>query len=131
MNARGRPEIKPSIPLLAWVMVELMRARQGLPPLSVRGGSKRLAKDISRDFLGGRTWTVETIRRQYKNFAQTLRHSNNGTEKTQADILVKIGRARRELLGWDASVWLLVLDPDPREVELAAALIHRNELMTH
>jgi hypothetical protein len=125
MTARGRPEIKPSIPLLAWVMVELMRERQGLPPLSVRAGSTRLAQDIGRDFLGGKTWTVETIRRQYKNFARMLRDSNSGAAKRQADILLKIGRARREGLGWGTSVWLLVLDPDPREVELAVALIHQ------
>ena len=82
----------------------------------------------------------ETIRRYYRNFKTIIRRSNTGSEKALADILLKIGRARRVLLGWDASVWLLVFDPDPLEVQLTAKLLSidpkllsfdPNELMTH
>ena len=56
-------------PSLAWVMVNDARATR-TAAVERPGWSKRLAKNISRDFLGGRTWTVETIRREYKNGEQ-------------------------------------------------------------
>jgi hypothetical protein len=124
-RGRGRPFIKPSIPLLTWVMVELMRDRKNAPRLSVRAAAAKLAKEIRHDFIGGKNWPSETIRRQYKNYESIVLRSNTGAEKQQAEILLQIARARREGLGWGTSIWILVFDPDPAEVQLAAALIAR------
>jgi hypothetical protein len=138
----GRPPFIKYTPLLIWVFVELVRDQQdpGRKRKTERDGCDRLEKKLAEDFKGGRVLPFETIRRYYRNFKTIIRRSNTGSEKALADILLKIGRARRVLLGWDASVWLLVFDPDPLEVQLTAKLLSidpkllsfdPNELMTH
>jgi hypothetical protein len=100
-------------PLLIWVLAELMRDRKdGLPRLSARSGCKRLEKELQVTFKGGRVLPFETIHRHYKAFNTAMRCSNSGAEKAVADRLLEIGRERRELLGWDASAWLFVMDPE-------------------
>ena len=106
----GRPSMK--APLLIWVLVELMRDRKGgLPRLSARRGCERLKRELQIDFKGGRVLPFETIRRYHKGFVAAWRRSNSGEEKALAAKILAIGRERRELLGWDASAWLFVIDP--------------------
>ena len=119
--------------MLVWVMAELLRDRRdsGRDRASARDGCKRLEEQLARDFTGGRVLPFNTIHGYYKRFEK--RRSNNGSEKALADILLKIGRARRKILGWNASPWILVFDPDPLEVQIAAKLLSfdPNELLTH
>ena len=83
MKPRGRQPIKPSIPLLFWVFVELMRDRKGgRPRLSARRGCERLEKELALTFKGGRVLPEETIRRHYRNFVATMRRS--GIEQQKA-----------------------------------------------
>lgn len=110
---RGRPAVKPSIPLVLWVMVELMRDRKerGRPRASVRDASGRLAKHLAECFQGGRVLEWETVRDHHKRFGRTMRQSNTGAESELAKGLLDLARKRRDLLGWDTSTWALVIDP--------------------
>jgi hypothetical protein len=40
-----------------------------------------------------------------------MRRSNSGEEARRAKMLLDHARQRRELFGWDTSLWALVLDP--------------------
>jgi hypothetical protein len=110
---RGRKEVKPSIPMVLWLLVELARDRQqgDLSRLSVLQASKRVAEHLTESFRGGRKLTTETIRRHHKRFENVMRRSNSGEEALRAKMLLNNARQRRELLGWDTSLWALVLDP--------------------
>ena len=109
---RGRPAVKPSIPLVLWVMVELMRDREqwGRPRASARGASARVAKHLAECFHGGRVLTTETVRDHHKRFERTMRQSNARAEAELAKGLLDLARKRRDLLGWQTSTWMLVLD---------------------
>lgn len=122
MSTRGRPALKQGVPFYLWVMVELMRDREGRPPLSVRGGAAVLAKRIPRDIVSDRVWNAETIRRHHKAFETLMRRSNSGDERRLAERLLTIGRARRQGLGRQTNIWLLVAEPSPAEIELADKL---------
>jgi hypothetical protein len=97
-----------------WLLVELARDRQqwGLPRLSVLEASKRVAKHLAECFRGGRQLPPETIRRYHKKFEKVMRRSNSGVEAVRAKMLLDNARQRRDLLGWETSLWMLVLDPD-------------------
>jgi hypothetical protein len=110
MKARGRPAVKPSIPLMMWVLVELMRDRNGRPRLSVRGGSTRLAKELPKTGAA-RVLSAETIRDYHKRFERTMKQANSGEEKKAAEWELEIGRQRREIYGWGTSAWILIADP--------------------
>jgi hypothetical protein len=110
---RGRPAVKPSIPLVLWLMVELMRDRKewGRPRASARDASVRVAKHLAECFQGGRVLEWETVRDHHKRFERTMRLSNAGAEAELAKGLLDLARKRRDLLGWQTSTWALVLDP--------------------
>jgi hypothetical protein len=110
---RGRPAIKPTIPLVLWVMVELMRDRKewGRARASARDASARVANHLAECFQGGRVLTTETVRDHYKRFERAMRRSNSGAEAELAKGLLDLARKRRDLLGWQTSTWALVLDP--------------------
>jgi hypothetical protein len=110
----GRPPFIKHTPMLIWVMVELLRDRRDprRDRASARDGCERLKKQLAQDFVGGRVLPFGTIRRLYNRFEKTVRHSDSGEELAQATKLVAIGRPQREYLGWDASVWLFVMDPE-------------------
>lgn len=107
MKSRGRPALKPSITVILWVFVELMRDTQGnRPPLKARSAAKRLASELRTNFPGGRVLPAETIRHHHKKIEQRL--ATGGDEITAEAIwLLALGRQQRWLLGWDTSVWLL------------------------
>jgi hypothetical protein len=106
MKPRGRPTVKPGVQLMIWAYVELMRDRKdGLPRLSARAGCAKLEKDFAEDLKRGRFLTFATIRRHYKEVEA------NPEQKAQALRLLEIGRRNREILGWDASSWLFLIDP--------------------
>ena len=110
MKARGRPAVKPPIPLTMWVFVELLRDRKGRPRLSARGGAARLAKQLPK--WQAQRMTTEGVREHYKRFERTMKQSNSGDEKKEAERLLEIGRQRREIFGWDASAWIWLNDPE-------------------
>jgi hypothetical protein len=113
MKPRGRPigsnTVTLGTQLMIWAYVELMRDRKGLPRLSARAGCAKLAKDFARDLKGGRFLTMETIRRQHRAFEKTMRR--NAEEKANALHVLECGRHNREILGWDASPWMFLVDP--------------------
>jgi hypothetical protein len=96
-----------------WLLVELARDRQqwGLPRLSVLQASKHVAEHLAESFRGGRKLSGETVRRHHKKFEKVMRRSNSGEEASRAKLLLAHARQRRELFGWDTSLWALVLDP--------------------
>src|SRR5262245_13444524 len=96
-----------------WLLVELARDRQqwGLPRLSVRQASKRVAEHLAETWGGGRKLTAETVRRYHKKFEKVMHRSNSGREALWAKRHLDNARQRRELLGWETSLWALVLDP--------------------
>ena len=123
MSAPGRPPLPPSLAMILWIMVELMRDRKDKPSLSIRGGAARLAKRLPRDFGGAKALTSETIRRHYKAFQTSLRRSNSDAERHQAEIALKIARARRVLLGWDCDLTHLTFGFSEAEIALAEAIV--------
>jgi hypothetical protein len=106
-------------------MVELMRDREGQPRLSVRSGCARLAKRLPGDIITERAWNAETIRRHYKTFE--MRQSNDHSLQHFAARLLKIARARRQELGRDANILLLITEPHPAEYALADAIVSATE----
>ena len=113
MNARGRPQFK-EVPMGIWVLVERMRARigPGRSRDSVRSACDRLEKKLTKDIVGPRDLKWETFRDHYKKFEKTMRRSNSGEELARANNLLVIARKRREVLGWDVSPWLFVMEPE-------------------
>jgi hypothetical protein len=113
MKPRGRPvgsnTVTLGTQLMFWAYVELIRDRKGLPRLSARAGCAKLAKDFARDVKGGRFLTMETIRRHHKDFEKTMRR--DAEEKAKALHVLECGRHNREILGWDASPWMFLIDP--------------------
>jgi hypothetical protein len=106
----GRPPLPPSFSLMLWAFAELMRDRQGSQRrLSARAGCQRLAKDFARDSKGGRFLPFSTIRRHHGNVEKDMR--KNPEQRAIANGLLEFGRQRRELIGWDASAWLYLIDP--------------------
>jgi hypothetical protein len=105
----SRPRsIGPSIPLIFWTFVELMRDRKASTArFSARQGCARLAKEFAKDFKGGRFMTTETIRRFHKST-----EAASAEQKAEAARLLQLGRQRREVIGWDASPWLFLFDPN-------------------
>lgn len=114
MNPRGRPAVKPSIPLVIWVLVELMRDRSeaGRERASARQGCKLLEKHLAECFQGGHRLGFEAIRRHYKKFETVMRRSNSGSQSDCAKGFLEYARQRRNVLGWKANTWTLVIDPD-------------------
>jgi hypothetical protein len=109
-QGQGRPRLGPSIPQTFWALVELMRDKQSSTArFSARQGCARLAKELARDLQGGRFVPAETIRRFHKSVEAAIRDS--AVEREKAAHLLEIGRQRRAVMGWDASVWLLLFDP--------------------
>jgi hypothetical protein len=113
MMVRGRPRVKPSIPLLTWVMVELLRDRrdQTKERASVREAAQRLERHLKKCFVGGRHIRSEGIRDHYKNFQTIAHRSNSGAEANLARNLLDLARRRRDLYGWETDTWALVMDP--------------------
>jgi hypothetical protein len=113
MTKRGRPKVKPSVPLLTWVMVELLRDRkdQTKERASVREAVRRLERQLTKSFVGGRRLRFEAIRKHYKDFQTTTHRSNSDVEANLARNLLDLARRRREVYGWEADVWTLVMDP--------------------
>jgi hypothetical protein len=115
---KGRKELKPSISLMVWVLVELMCDRRGAgrERASAREGCKRLAKHLAECFQDGHQLRFENIRRHHKKFGTVMRRSNSGAESDLARGLLENARQRRDLLGWNTSTWALVIDPSLLEV---------------
>jgi hypothetical protein len=128
MKKRGRKALKPSIPLMVWVMVELMRDRReaGRERATVRESCKRLEKHLAECFQGGHRLGFEAIRRHYKKFGMVMRRPNSGVESDLAKGLLENARQRRDLLGWSTSTWMLVIDPN-----LLEGMGYTGELNTH
>jgi hypothetical protein len=108
---RGRKEVKATVPMALWLMVELTRDRRhwGRPRASVREAAHRLAEELAECFQGGRVLPPETVRDHYKQFQRVMR--KNGDEAEYAKRLLENARQRRILLGWDTSIWCLVFSP--------------------
>jgi hypothetical protein len=96
-----------------WLLVELARDRKqwGAPRLSVLQASNRVAEHLAEHFKGGRVLSAETVRRHHKKFEKAMRQSNSDEERSLAKARLDNARQRRDLLGWDTSLWMLVLDP--------------------
>jgi hypothetical protein len=111
MMARGRPKVKPGVPLLTWVMVELLRDRrdQTKERASVREAAQRLEQHLKKSFVGGRRIRFEGIRDHYKSFQVAVHRS--GAEAALARNLLDLARRRRDLYGWETDTWALVMDP--------------------
>jgi hypothetical protein len=106
---RGRPP-KRSVPLVAWLFVELLRDTPGNRRLSARRAAHRLEKELGKTFVGGRVllpW--ETIRRLHGKFVRAM--AKHGQLKIAAIELLEMHRQRREALGWDIPAWEWVFDP--------------------
>lgn len=102
----GRPPLKPSISIMFWAYVELLRDRQnGLPQLPVRSGCQQMRKVFSGDFKSGRVLAFETIRRHYKAV------DKDPKAKATAMQVYQFGRAMRDQLGWDTSPWMWLMNP--------------------
>jgi hypothetical protein len=128
MKSRGRPPLASGALLYIWVLVELLRDRKDpkRERASARDGCRRLKEQLRRDCRGGRVLPLETIRRLHKNFEATMRKSDSRELAATANDLLSLGRQRREDYGWDASVWLFVIEPD-----FLADKGVKVELMTH
>jgi hypothetical protein len=99
---------------VVWVLVELLRDRKdGRERASAREAAKRLEKHLAADFKGGRVVPFETIRRYHKKI-EKLRQKN-AEQAALGDHYLRRGRVRRDTLGWDASPWLFVFDPQDFE----------------
>ena len=111
MAKRGRKAVKPPISRYFWLMVELARDRKewGRPRESAREATHRLAKEMAAYFPDGRVPPGETIHRYHEEFERVMRQG--GEEANSAKVLLDIARWRRDQLGWDTSIWLLVFDP--------------------
>ena len=127
MAKRGRKAVKPSIPMVLWLMVELARDRRiwGKPRASKLEGSHRIAEELAECFQGGRVLPPETVRRYHKEFQQVMRRG--GDEAEHASRFLENARQRRELLGWHTSTWLLVFQALGCEIILDP----RTELLTN
>jgi hypothetical protein len=114
MMARGRPKVKPLVPLLIWVMVELLRDRrdQTKERASVREAARRLEQHLGKSFTGGRRIRAEAIRDHYKSFQTTAHRSNSGAEAALASNLLDSARRKRDLYGWETDTWVLVMPPE-------------------
>src|SRR5688572_23853570 len=96
-----------------WVLAEMFRDRRdsGERRFSARQGCERLQEHLRRSFVGGRILPFNTIHGKYKKF-ETLRRRPEGKEYAAlADVWLETSRANREILGWDASTWMAVIDP--------------------
>jgi hypothetical protein len=109
MKPRGRSvEVTFGIQMMIWAYVELTRDRKDKPRLTARAGCRKLEKEFARDIKGGRFLTTETIRRHHKDIEKAIR--GNSEEKAKAFQLLEYGRHRREILGWDVSPWMFLID---------------------
>lgn len=112
---RGRKlEVKPSVRMVFWVLVELLRDRRepGHKRASASEAARRLDRHLKECMPGpGREMEWETIRDHYKKFERVMRQSNTGEEAELAQRLLDNARQRRNLFGWDTSTWMLVIDP--------------------
>ena len=111
MAKRGRKAVKPPVPMFLWLMVELARDRRrwGKPRASTREAAHRIAEELAECFRGGHELPPETVRRHHKEFERLMR--KGGDEAEFARRLLANARERRDLLGWETSTWLLVIDP--------------------
>src|SRR5262249_12886797 len=105
---RGRKAVKPTIPMVLWLMVELTRDRRrwGKPRASAREAAHRVAEELAECFQGGRVLPPESVRRYHKEFERVMRRG--GQEAELAQRLLEDARERRHLFGWETSTWLLV-----------------------
>lgn len=106
----GRKNVKPSIALVHWVLVEVKRDRKdpGRERASARDASRRLEKDLIECFQPQHGANWETIRRYHKKFETVRRRPQCKGESELADQLLEAARQRRDLLGWETSVSLLI-----------------------
>jgi hypothetical protein len=110
MKGPGRPRNPLSFPLTLWAFVELMRDREdGGERRTVRAACRLVQQQFADDLKGGRFLTVATIRRQHGEMEKAMR--DDAGKKAYADVLLEYGRRRREVLGWDSSMWLYLIDP--------------------
>jgi hypothetical protein len=125
MSRRGRPEVGTKVKLLFYVMMELERDRRdGRPRDSERNACDRLARHFEKELVVRRKLTAETIRRHVKDFKRILRKSNSDEQAAEAARTLAMGRANREVIGWDASTWLFVLDPQSLKASGVNVLIN-------
>jgi len=112
MKPPGRPRFKPGVALMIYAFVELRRDRQEtrLRRLSERAGCRWLEKTLKKDLIGGRELKFSTIRNHHNDVKAALRDGR--VSQSAANSLLEYGRARREILGWDSSPWLFLIDPD-------------------
>jgi hypothetical protein len=110
MRNVGRPAMPLSFPLFLWAFVELMRDREhGEERRKVRAACRLTQQKFSEDLKGGRFLTVDTIRRQHADMERAMR--DDADMRPLAIGLLEYGRARRNLLGWGANLWLFLIDP--------------------
>jgi PAS domain-containing protein len=112
MKPVGRPRFKPDLALWIWTFAELMRDRKEkqLRRFSERDGCQRLERTLRKDTIGGRWLKLPTIRKHHSDVKAALRDGR--ISQANASFLLAYGRARREILGWDSSPWLFLIDPD-------------------
>jgi hypothetical protein len=104
-NPGGRPALKPGIALTVWALVELLRDRQGNEPRwSARKGAKKLDLELRRSWRGHHALPFETIRDHHKHVERSVNATGS------RELLLWIGRQRREVLGWDTSVLFFLID---------------------
>jgi hypothetical protein len=118
MKKRGRKALRPSISLMVWVMVELMRDRReaGRERATVRESCKRLEKHLAESMQGGHELRFERLRKHHTKFGTVMQRSDSGALSDLARALLENARQRRDLVGWDnISTWALVIDPDRLE----------------
>jgi hypothetical protein len=109
-NVGGRPPLPMSFSLMLWAFVELMRDREdGGERRAVRAACRLTQQQFSDDLKGGRFLTVDTIRRHHADTERAMR--DDADKRALAIGLLDYGRRRRKLIGWNASLWLHLIDP--------------------
>lgn len=103
-NPGGRPALRPGIALTTWAAVELLRDRQGNEPRrTARKGAKKFALELKRSCRDYHVLPFETIRHYHKQIERSVNATGS------RELLLDIGRRRREVLGWDASVLFFLI----------------------
>jgi hypothetical protein len=112
MKTVGRPRLQPGVSLMIFTFVELMRDRQEtrLRRFSERDGCRRLQRTLKKEFIGGFELKFPTIRRHYSDVKDGLRDGR--VSQAHVNAFLALGRTRREILGWESSPWLWLMDPD-------------------
>jgi hypothetical protein len=97
-----------------WVLAELFRDRKepGEKRLSGRHGCERLETHLREHFQGGRVLPFNTIHRHYKEFNAIRCKKGGEAAADAADKMLANARVNRDSLGWDASTWMALIDPN-------------------